>query len=117
MKRKVGKKPVVEERRTVTLTFEADESTLERLAALMLFSSYAPPLKQAPEIEYVDPVEFEEVESVRQELREFLHRKAQAQGLDLAKRWMQEQGDGCEGIAKANDNQLALMRHAMQRGM
>lgn len=111
-KLRVGSPPEATERRTVTLTLAADEATLQRLAALLLFSDVSAPPPKPENVEWVEPVLFEEREEVRDQVRDWLHSVATERGLDIAKgllAWV-----ACPGIGKATDEHLALLRHMMR---
>ena len=96
------------------MTLEADEATLDRLAALLLFSDLSAPCVPEPDVEWIPPVLFEEREEVRQWVRDALHAKAQKDGLPAAKALLA--WAGCKGVRVATDEELALLRYYLKQG-
>jgi len=104
--------------RTVQLTITADDFTLEKLAALLLFSTLPPKVIELPDMtpdeEVIDEVKPEEVEDVRGRVRELLHEYAERHGLTLAKALLAD--CGTEGVGKADAQSLARLRHELTKG-
>jgi len=109
--------PVAGDVRTVTLALTADETTLERLAAMLLFSTTAPnqiePQDWTEDDENIEPVTDEEAEGVRGVVRELLHGYAERHGLALAKALLAE--SGATGVGTATREELAYLRHHLNK--
>jgi hypothetical protein len=113
----VARRPVPLASRKIVLRLSTDEHTLERLAALLLFSTVAPhtieEVDWTPDVETIQDVAPTESEDVRAQVRELLHAYADKHGMALAKALLAE--SGATGVSTANAPQLAHLRHHLDK--